>query len=341
VSFGEIPSFQEIADLFEKGVFIFDSSGNLAYNNEPGTRLTQELVPNALILSIDDFCECFSLPPARETDTRLTDTVRLAGKTLKITRALARAGVGNTWIFFIDDVSGRSRQQATVHKQASDLLWKVRSKMTPIQNALSMLCDDTFELDQATGRELLTNSRFEMWQLERYLDNFRDLFLIQGNQLKSSLTIESCSFSSAIDRALENLEVFRALQNVEMKIEREDNGDVSGLCDRMRLVRIVETLLLNSMTYASSPVSVTIRTYYEDTEAVLQVEDNGYGISPEDAPRIFTYGFRGKNSAGSDYNGMGTELYLAQHILLACKGTISFQSKQKENTIFCIELAKG
>jgi hypothetical protein len=70
----------------------------------------------------------------------------------------------------------------------------------------------------------------------------------------------------------------------------------------------------------------------EDDLYRIEVYDNRTGISDEQAEKIFSPSFTTKSS------GMGLGLAMVKSILNMVNGTITFESKQGEGTIFIIRI---
>lgn len=106
--------------------------------------------------------------------------------------------------------------------------------------------------------------------------------------------------------------------------------------DRIHLTRIVTNLLTNSIQALKNVEDPQILVRIRDLEdrVILEVEDNGVGISKEDASMIFEPKFTTKSS------GMGLGLPMVKNILEAYNGTITFESGQGK-TVFSVSLPKS
>jgi len=76
------------------------------------------------------------------------------------------------------------------------------------------------------------------------------------------------------------------------------------------------------------------RVFENNNQVVIEVEDNGIGIKEDDASKIFDPKFTTKSS------GMGLGLPMVKNIIEAYNGTITFQSKYDEGTVFTVTLPK-
>jgi signal transduction histidine kinase len=112
------------------------------------------------------------------------------------------------------------------------------------------------------------------------------------------------------------------------------NQDVFVNVDRNLWIQVIVNLLQNAqqalMGIEKGKIHVIISLV--EHQCLIQVIDNGCGISIEESVRIFTPHFTTKSS------GSGIGLSLVKQIVEKHGGTISFSSKENEGTTFRIEL---
>ncbi len=80
-------------------------------------------------------------------------------------------------------------------------------------------------------------------------------------------------------------------------------------------------LILNGLSYTAENGTVTVVTYAEAADVVVEVRDNGVGIQPLDLPHIFEHFYRGDRARGEE-GGTGVGLTLAKKIVEAHGGRI-------------------
>ena len=105
--------------------------------------------------------------------------------------------------------------------------------------------------------------------------------------------------------------------------------------DKIHLTRIITNLITNSI-HALQNVEdprIEVRVKDHNDRVLIEVEDNGTGISKEDASMIFEPKFTTKSS------GMGLGLPMVRNIVEAYSGTISFVSEEGR-TVFTVSLPK-
>lgn len=330
----------KVCDLLKIGLMVFDNNNDVIQVNKYASDLLDKICSEDIILTLADLEQVLKIEELDKKSNIIKNNLLIAGVTINIVVNRITNDENHMTVVQLFDITGQGRQIKTIHEQTSDLLWKVRSRIAPVQNALSILLEYGLEMDEESTKELLGNSHFEIWQLERILDNFRDISLLNANTIQKSLTIEPVVLSDIINEAIENIKDFKHCFDKKYDIIFESKNNLTISCDKMRMLRIIESLLINSLIYSNEEVDVNITVQDMADSIVLAVKDNGFGIPKEDVNSIFLYSFRGENANKTDFNGLGWELYLARTILMHINATISFQNNQNNGVTFEIVFKK-
>ena len=110
---------------------------------------------------------------------------------------------------------------------------------------------------------------------------------------------------------------------------------VVGQWDEFRIEQVVSNLLTNALRYgAKSPIDVSV--YAEGKWAVVEVRDQGIGISEENQQRIFLQFER--VCAKHAVAGLGLGLFISEQIVAAHHGEITVHSALGEGALFRVSL---
>jgi signal transduction histidine kinase len=123
---------------------------------------------------------------------------------------------------------------------------------------------------------------------------------------------------------------------VELVLETEPLPPVRG--DQDRLGQAIDNLVSNAIKFTPDGGSVTVRLARDDDRAVIEVSDNGIGISDVDMQRLFERFFRTQRATAAAIPGVGLGLTIAQAIVHGHEGRLSVQSSEGEGTTFRIDL---
>lgn len=124
---------------------------------------------------------------------------------------------------------------------------------------------------------------------------------------------------SSLQEIVDRLE--RPRSDLVLEIEPTPDGDLKFLADRVHFKRAIQNLLLNAMRYAHNKVS--LRCYLAATEVVIEVDDDGPGISAAERERIFEPFIRVDDSRSRESGGVGLGLAIVRRILESHGGSVA------------------
>lgn len=106
--------------------------------------------------------------------------------------------------------------------------------------------------------------------------------------------------------------------------------------DKLQITRVITNLIKNAIQAIEETEnpSVKIKIISQKTDILIEVIDNGKGISDEDKDKVFEPKFTTKTS------GMGLGLPMIKNIIEAYGGTLYFESQKNIATIFTVQLPK-
>ncbi len=96
--------------------------------------------------------------------------------------------------------------------------------------------------------------------------------------------------------------------------------------DKTRLVQVVTNLLANAARYTPHKGVLTLTLSASQDQALLSVQDNGIGISPELAANVFEIFVQAKRSTDGVMGGLGLGLSLVKSMVEAHGGEVSVYS---------------
>ena len=93
--------------------------------------------------------------------------------------------------------------------------------------------------------------------------------------------------------------------------------------DKDQFLRVVRNILDNSVKYKDKPEGeARIKVYSDGENAVLEIGDNGPGVSPHEMEYIFESYYRGDPSRTNPTTGSGLGLSIVKTIITAHEGTV-------------------
>ncbi|MHB9038681.1 MAG: ATP-binding protein [Armatimonadota bacterium] len=141
------------------------------------------------------------------------------------------------------------------------------------------------------------------------------------------IQFEPVSCDAVLDSALRNLQV--AVEESGAIVTRDPLPEVNG--DAVQLVQLLQNLIVNAIKFRSDdPLCVHVSVEMTGDEWIFSVRDNGIGIAPENAERIFQLFERLQTEKG----GTGLGLAICRKIVERHHGRIWVESELGRGSIF-------
>ncbi|MCB0222530.1 MAG: sensor histidine kinase, partial [Anaerolineae bacterium] len=105
-----------------------------------------------------------------------------------------------------------------------------------------------------------------------------------------------------------------------------------------RMSRVLGNLVSNALRYTPAGGQITLTADAQNGAVILNVQDSGSGIEPDQLPHIFDRFYRADEARQQDSGESGLGLAIAKSIVEAHGGTITAASQVGEGTTFSIWL---
>ena len=106
--------------------------------------------------------------------------------------------------------------------------------------------------------------------------------------------------------------------------------------DEELLLQVWTNLLDNAIKFSHPKGRIVIATAKKEDHLMIQMQDNGIGMKPEELEKIYTRFYQVDQSHSGEGSGLG--LAIVKRIVELSKGTIQFTSKEGEGTTVTITL---
>ena len=179
---------------------------------------------------------------------------------------------------------------------------------------------------------------------ERLEETFKRVTTVLIEQIDSlsKLATEFSSFAQMPTHNFEDCNISQSLINTITLFEKSEHvvfqypdnlPDVLVHADREQLGRIFNNVIKNAIQSISKDRKglIVIDMNIQDAKVVVSINDNGKGIDPKDASKIFVPNFSTKNS------GMGLGLAITRKMIEGAHGKIWFDSELNVGSTFYLE----
>ncbi len=193
---------------------------------------------------------------------------------------------------------------------------ELRTPLAAIKGYASTLLAEDVEWDLTSQREFITVISDEADRLSNLVNNLLDLSRIEAGSLR--LSREECDLNGMIQRAAKQARLHNG-NRFEVQVEA---GLPALYADPTRMESILRNLIENSIKYAGAEAVIRVAVQKDKGNVVFRVSDNGPGIPPEEARRIFDSFYRVDESFSRIASGAGLGLAICQGLVRAHGGKI-------------------
>jgi PAS domain S-box-containing protein len=229
-------------------------------------------------------------------------------RTLQVTvsRVEPSPAEGLNAIIVIHDISDIARAAAMKSEFVANASHELRTPLATIRAAVESLAGIE-PGEEEMFRKLVDILSRHVQRLENMTVDLLNLHVVATENVQ--LHSQEISAESLVNWVRNNYASTAAGKDLELKIDLED-PDLTIESDRKLLEMILQNLLDNALKFTGKG-HVRLRIAGRDQRVVIQVEDTGCGIRPEEQSRVFERFYQADQARSGDTQIRGTGLGLA------------------------------
>jgi two-component system, OmpR family, sensor kinase len=226
--------------------------------------------------------------------------------------------LGKAFNTMVDEIevafADRAASEDRLRRFLADASHELRTPLTAIRGHAEL-----FDLGTRDRPEELAASlhhiRDEAARMGTLVD---DLFLLAQLDHQRPLRIEPVDLADLVRRSVAGIGASAPDRRVD--VDAVDAMVIEG--DEHRIRQVVDNLLVNVVVHTPQGVAIGVRLAGEGDGALITVHDDGPGIDPTDASKIFQPFFRSDPSRSRASGGSGLGLAIVAAIVAAHHGTV-------------------
>jgi signal transduction histidine kinase len=207
------------------------------------------------------------------------------------------------------------------HRLIATLAHELRNPLAAIMLALHAMRDRL--ASEPIARQAREVAERQARQMARIIEELLDF--CRAGQGKLSLRKERVDLAAVVSGAIETAGAFIAARGHHLTVSLP-SGPVSLVADPSRLNQILTNLLTNAAKYTDPGGEIWLAAEIAAGAVVLQVSDNGRGITPELLPRVFDLFQQGDGPLDQAYGGLGIGLALVKSLVELHGGKVAASS---------------
>lgn len=170
-----------------------------------------------------------------------------------------------------------------------------------------------------------------------------DISRIEAGRI--SISMEPVELGGLIGEVVDTVLPLAHDKNITITVDENSKG-LFVISDKQRLKQVMINLINNAIKYNNQDGNIWIDAQVmpvneSGIETIkISVMDDGFGISEEDIPKLFTP-FERIGAESSNTEGTGLGLAVVKKLVDLMEGSIGIESKLKKGSVFSIELHKA
>ncbi|HIK23917.1 MAG TPA: HAMP domain-containing histidine kinase [Thermosynechococcus sp. M3746_W2019_013] len=216
----------------------------------------------------------------------------------------------------------------------ADASHQLRHPLTAIQASISLLEIYLNNLDSPHLNKVKVIS-LACQQMSALINKLLMLARMDNNILDQSQWVE-IDLDELLDSLIELNRDRAERKGIHLTYQCETNTYVRG--HPQQIYEIFSNLLDNALQYTSDRGAITVCLRNQGAFAIVEIQDTGIGIAPQDLPHIFDRFWRSEEARLHYAQGSGLGLTVVKTLVDHYGGTVSVYSQQHQGTTFVIKL---
>ncbi len=208
-----------------------------------------------------------------------------------------------------------------------------RTPLSTILSSASLVAKYTEAEEQEKRNKHIHRIKSSVNNLTNLLNEFLSIGKIEdGKIIANNIDFNLKEMITALCSEMEGI------AKTDQQFQYQHKGEVNIFSDPSLLRNVLTNLLSNAIKFSPEGSVVEVLSKVMDERIVLEIKDNGIGISKEDQTHLFERFFRGTNVTNIQGTGLG--LHIVGKYIELLDGQIEFKSDLEKGTEFIISLPR-
>ena len=217
----------------------------------------------------------------------------------------------------------------------NNMTHEFKTPLATISLAVDALRNDKVYSDKTKWQYFNNIIKEENKRMNKHVETILQAALMEKQEFKLNFT--TLHVHEIIQNVTKNFQL--QLQDKKSKIEYLLNAGNDVIeADEIHFSNVISNLIDNAIKYSKENLTIKIITHSTDKYIVLQIQDNGIGMSKETVKRIFEKFYRAHTGNLHNVKGFGLGMSYVKSVIDEHKGKIKVESVLGKGSTFTIEV---
>ena len=245
--------------------------------------------------------------------------------------SILKSEIYKTTIMLKEAAENSNRDKMNLKQSLEDISHQLKTPLTSILVMLDNIIEDA-DMDDEVRNDFIRDIKRNVVNINFLVQSLLKLSKFDANTI--NFIKKEYSLKSIVEDSIKNVSTLCDLRNIDIEFNINENSKI--ICDSKWQVEAITNIIKNAIDHSKDNSKVTINLDNNSVYSMIEIIDNGEGISKKDISHIFERFYKGEN-ATSDSVGIG--LALAKMIIEEDNGNITVSSNNN-GTKFTIKYFK-
>jgi signal transduction histidine kinase len=126
-------------------------------------------------------------------------------------------------------------------------------------------------------------------------------------------------------------------KNIEIRLFNTDS-ELQIEMDEEKIKEVLDNFIGNAIKFCPEKSKIDVITKFENNKAIVEVQDNGFGLNEDEIDRAFEKGSKLSNKPTGNETSSGLGLWISKRIIEEHKGRVFLKSKKGFGSTFTFSL---
>ena len=215
---------------------------------------------------------------------------------------------------------------------------ELKTPIFNIQGHILTLLDGGLE-DPAINRDYLVRAEKNVDRMISIIEDLEAISQLETGELQ--LEFERFDILPVIKEIFESQEMKGKKRKINLTLMNTFEKPIFVFADKFRIKQVFTNLIVNSIKYGKEEGETRVKISDTGENIIVEISDNGIGISKEHLPRLFERFYRVDKSRSREQGGTGLGLAIVKHLIEAHNQTINVMSTEGVGSVFSFTLKKA